>query len=124
MGMINRLREVAQEHVPIPENTPDLSEYDKLKKKNKLERRQRKKENQRFRKRIASDKPLEPAKKKKIVKCDDLLMDVEEETISETDSGIKEEEADPDKMEVEPTAEPESEHKIIEKEEVVEYEIV
>merc|ERR1711879_494151 len=90
--LINRLREVAQEHVPIPESTPDLSEYDKLKKKNKLERRQRKKENQRFRKRIASDKPLEPAKKKKILKCDDLLMEVEEETVSESDSGIKEEE--------------------------------
>merc|ERR1711972_779014 len=65
------------------------------------ERRQRKKENQRFRKRIASDKPLEPAKKKKITKCDELLMEVEEETVSETDSGIREEE----EMEVEPEIE-------------------
>merc|ERR1712024_284851 len=119
--MINRLREVAKEHVPIPESTPDLSDYDKLKKKNKLERRQRKKENQRFRKRIASDKPLEPAKKKKILKCDDLLMDVEEETISETDSGIKEE--DEEKMVVEAEAEPEAEQKT-EKEEDPEDEIV
>merc|ERR1711976_1044588 len=112
--LINRLREVAKEHVPIPESTPDLSDYDKLKKKNKLERRQRKKENQRFRKRIASDKPLDSPKKKKITKCDELLMEVEEETVSETDSGIKEEE----EMEVEPEIEQPA-AKIEEEEEIV-----
>merc|ERR1711884_117108 len=89
--LINRLREVAKEHVPIPESTPDLSDYDKLKKKNKLERRQRKKENQRFRKRMGSDKPLDSPKKKKITKCDELLMEVEPE-IEQPAAKIEEEE--------------------------------
>jgi len=97
--LINRLREVAMDHVPIPEGTPDLSVYDKLKKKNKLDRRQRKKENQRFRKRMASDQPLEEksAKKKKIVKCDDLL---EEKMDVEADSGVSQSDDDDEMGEV------------------------
>jgi len=102
------------DHVPIPEGTPDLSVYDKLKKKNKLERRQRKKENQRFRKRMASDQPLEEksAKKKKIVKCDDLL---EEKMNVEADSGVSQSDDDDEMGEVEVR----SSKSIMEAEEVV-----
>merc|ERR1711976_1015562 len=47
------------------------------------DRKQRKKENQRFRKRLASDKPLEqPKKKQKIKSCDELLTE-------EKDSGME-----------------------------------
>jgi len=90
--LIERLREVAANVVPISENTPDTSDFEKFMAKEKKERRQRHKENQRFRKRLragtltkpsADDSPTQKKHSRFSTSCDDLL--------SEEDSGVAEE---------------------------------